>query len=105
MFRIVATRGTDEILADAPVDRLTALLAEPDTCVWVDMIEPCGEAELSLARDVFKFHQLAIEDCFEARVQPKVDEYDDYIYLITHGLRAGSTAERAEIVELDAFVG
>jgi magnesium transporter len=109
MFRIVATRGADEhsgeIIPDAPLERLPALLAEPGTMVWVDLIEPCGEVEVSITRDTFKFHQLAIEDCFESRAQPKIDEYESYLYLITHGLLATSTAEDAEVVELDAFVG
>jgi Mg2+ and Co2+ transporter CorA len=110
MFRIVATRGADdqsapEILADAPLERLPALLGEQGTRVWVDLTEPCGEVEVSITRDIFKFHPLAIEDCFESRVQPKIDEYEEYLYLITHGLHATSTAESAEVVELDAFVG
>jgi len=105
VFRIIATRGSDDIVADASLERLPALLAEPGAFVWVDFAEPCGETEIGIARDVFKFHQLAIEDCFEERPHPKVDEYDTYLYLITHGLLVGSTAESAEIVELDAFVG
>ena len=56
-------------------------------------------------RDVFKFHPLAIEDCFEERAHPKIDEYDGYLYIITHGLTAGATADSSEIVELDAFLG
>jgi magnesium transporter len=109
MFRIVATRGADEqsgeIIAEAPLPQLPALLAEKGTFVWVDMIEPCGDVEVSIARDIFKFHQLAIEDCFESRAHPKIDEYEGYLYLITHGLLATSNAEDAEVVELDAFVG
>jgi magnesium transporter len=84
---------------------LPALLAEAETFVWVDMSEPIGGVEIGIARDIFKFHPLAIEDCFEARPHPKIDEYEGYLYLITHGLLAGSTAESVEIVELDAFVG
>ena len=36
---------------------------------------------------------------------PKVDEYEGYLYIITHGLSAGATADSAEPVELDAFLG
>jgi magnesium transporter len=59
----------------------------------------------NVTRDVFKFHPLAIEDCFGAREHPKAEAYDGYVYIITHGLAEDSTAETHDIVELDAFVG
>lgn len=105
VFRIMATRGTDEIVADAPLARLPALLKEPGTTVWVDLSSPSTEEDLYIVRDIFRFHQLAIEDCFESRAHPKVEELDSYIYTITHGLAGGSTAEDATVVELDAFIG
>ena len=88
--------------ARRPFEELPALLARPDARVWVDLTPPIGEAETAIVRDVFKFHPLAIEDCFASRAHPKIDEYEGYLYLITHGLSAGATAESAEPVELDA---
>jgi magnesium transporter len=105
VIRIIATRGADELVDHAPVQRLPELLAEPQTFVWVDLTSPTTPEDLTVVRDIFKFHPLAIEDCFEERTHPKIEEYEGYIYLITHGLRAGSTAETVEPVELDAFVG
>ena len=72
-------------------EELPALLARPEARVWVDLSAPVGDAEIAILRDVFKFHPLAIEDCLGSRAQPKVDEYDGYLYLITHGLSAGAT--------------
>jgi len=105
VYRIIAARASNEILSQAELGQLPALLAEPGTLVWVDLSDAVTDVELGIVRDVFKFHALAIEDCFEARAHPKIDEYPGYLYLITHGLRAGSTAENMEVVELDAFVG
>jgi magnesium transporter len=108
VLRIIATRGGErgtEILADAPLDRLPALLAEAGTNVWVDLSSPTTPEDVAVVRDVFKFHELAIEDCFETRTHPKVEEYDGYLYVLTHGLRATSSAEHVSAVELDAFVG
>ena len=86
-------------------EELRALLARPDARVWVDLSAPVGEVENAILRDVFKFHPLAIEDCLGTRAHPKVDEYEGYLYLITHGLSAGANADIAEPVELDAFLG
>lgn len=105
MYRIIAARASNEILPEAGVDQLPALLAEAGTTVWVDLYGTVTDVEASIVRDVFKFHPLAIEDCFESRAHPKIDEYEGYLYVITHGLRAGSTAESVDVVELDAFVG
>jgi magnesium transporter len=66
---------------------------------------PTAEGEAGLLRDVFRFHPLSIEDCFETRTNPKIDEFDDYLYVITHGLLAGSNSQKVTAVELDFFVG
>jgi magnesium transporter len=101
---LAAVPGEPAVRERAPAE-LTALLARPDARVWVDLSAPVGEAEAAILRDVFKFHPLAIEDCLGSRVHPKVDEYEGYLYLITHGLSAGASADSAEPVELDAFLG
>ena len=87
------------------LDQLSALLARPGARIWVDLTAPVGEDEIAVLRDVFKFHPLAIEDCLGSRAHPKIDEYEGYLYLITHGLSAGANADSAEPVELDAFLG
>jgi magnesium transporter len=105
VFRILAIRPSTDRIIDATVEALPGLLAEKDTRVWVDLTPPLSPGDTAIVRDVFKFHALAIEDCFQTRTHPKIDEYDGYLYLITHGLTASATAESSEIVELDAFLG
>jgi magnesium transporter len=105
MLNIVATRGTHELVTDVPVERLPALLAEPDTHVWVDSWGSDNPEAERLARELFGFHQLAISDCFGNREHPKVEAFEDHLFLITHGLAEGSTAENVATVELDSFVG
>jgi magnesium transporter len=106
MLKIVATRaGGKEFLPDVPISDVRRLLEDSKSFVWVDISGPPDDLALQLCRDTFQFHPLAIEDCFSAREQPKVEGFEGYLYLITHGLSAGSTPEEAEVIELDAFVG
>jgi magnesium transporter len=105
VFRILVALPTEQAVRECSFDDLQPLLARPEARVWVDLTAPIGEVETAIVRDVFKFHPLAIEDCFASRAHPKIDEYDGYLYLITHGLSSGATAESAEPVELDAFLG
>jgi magnesium transporter len=105
MLRILAVRGERELLTDLGAAALPGLLADPEVRIWVELAGPMDEDALAVVRDVFHFHPLTIKDCFESRENPKAEAFDDYVYVITHGLTAGSTAEETEIVELDAFLG
>jgi magnesium transporter len=104
MVFIFTARGNDPI-REASVDELPRLLEDPEVRLWVDLSGPMDDTAQKIAGDIFKFHPLAIEDCFGAREHPKVEAYDGYIYVITHGLAEGSSAEHHDTVELDAFVG
>ncbi|HEY3359160.1 MAG TPA: magnesium/cobalt transporter CorA, partial [Polyangia bacterium] len=59
----------------------------------------------SILRDVLKVHPLAIEDCLSPREQPKVDDYGDYLYLVSHGVMSDQGEALYRSVELDAVVG
>jgi magnesium transporter len=105
MITVLAVKGKSGAAVEAPVADLKALLADHHTRVWVDIGGAMDKAALSVVTEVFHFHPLAVEDCFGARAHPKVDEYDGYVYVITHGLAPDSTPEEARTIELDAFVG
>jgi magnesium transporter len=98
------TRGHEHVTTFLPND-VPALLADPAAYVWVDIAGPRDAEAEALLREVFHFHPLAVEDCFEARAHPKIEAYDDHLFVITHGMWRGSTAEASEVVELDAFLG
>src|SRR3954468_6981667 len=102
MVKIFAARGNDPA-KEVSVGELPDLLDERRTQVWVD-IHGQDETAHRIVTEIFKFHPLAVEDCFGAREHPKAEAYDDYVYIITHGLVEGSSAERHDTVELDAFL-
>ncbi len=104
MLNILATRGA-EVLRDIGPERLPELIADPAVHLWVDLSGPMDEVAARVMRDMFQFHPLTIEDCFEPREQPKIEEYDQYLYIVAHGLTATSTAEGTETIELDIFLG
>lgn len=104
MLRIVAVRDQD-LLTDLKTSDLPRLLADPSVRVWVDISAPLDDEAKRVVAEIFRFHPLAIEDCFEERERPKIDAYDGYVYVITHGLTGGSHAEETAVVELDAFLG
>src|ERR1700728_328815 len=51
---------------------------------WLDLPR-LGEEEMTWLREVFKFHPLAIEDAEMFGERPKLEEYNDYTFLVLHG--------------------
>lgn len=93
-------------IREASVEELPRLLAEQGRIVWVDLQSPNAEEAAVLLR-VFRFHPVAVEDALEDVVQPKVDDYQTYLYIVLHGLLNDSLGEHGEVEmhEVDFFLG
>ena len=50
---------------------------------WIHVFNPTDE-DFDYLLDTFGFHPLDIEDCKSSNQRPKIDEYDDYYFLILH---------------------
>jgi magnesium transporter len=91
-------------LREATVAEIPAVLADPAATAWVD-IGPGDAAEAErLLRDVFKLHPLAVEDCLSPSEHPKIDDYGDYLFLVTHGVRPDGGERLFRSLELDAVL-
>lgn len=95
-----------EIEADLTRARMLSVLQEKVGLLWVDL-ENATEFEEETLVEIFNFHPLAIEDCVTDRSQPKVDDYEEYLFLVVHGLKTLEKNHHQELgtIELDIFVG
>lgn len=101
---LVYRNGQQRINEGFTVEQLPELLQDPGAVIWVDMEQPT-EVDERVLLDVFKFHPLTVEDCRENRHYPKVEEFPGYIYFIVHGVRADTSPDRFNTIELDGFLG
>lgn len=53
-------------------------------CFWLDILEP-GEDDLVLLRQTFGFHELAVEDSEHFDQRPKIEDYEDFVFLVFYG--------------------
>lgn len=72
--------------------------------IWVD-VDGAGDAERRLLADLFRFHELAVEDALQEVHHPKVESYAGYLYLILHGIVAGAKKRGFVTKDVDFFVG
>lgn len=66
---------------------------------WLDLAYP-GIPELALLEDLFGFHPLAIEDSANFGQRPKIDDYDDVVFLVVYG----AVPDDDGLVEVHFFV-
>lgn len=74
---------------------------EKNALVWVDLEEPT-EFESETLVEIFNFHPLAVEDSINDLSQPKLDDYEEYLFLVVHAINFESKKELST-VELDIF--
>lgn len=89
------------------VDRIDPAWLTPDSgvLVWVDLMNPSPEEGRQILRDVFKFHELAVEDAVSALQFPKVESYGDYLYLILHRIDFAAREHCFQTHDVDFFLG
>jgi magnesium transporter len=84
--------------------RAELLTEHPDALHWIDLEDPTMR-ESTILEDPFRFHPLAIEDCLSEVHHPKVDDYEDYLFFIVHGIRFDAPTDAFITRELDIFLG
>lgn len=60
----------------------------PDKLIWVDLFEVPPDEERLLLENDFKLHRLAVQDAMRDRHPPKLERFDDYLFLIIDGYLA-----------------
>jgi magnesium transporter len=73
-------------------------LLASNTFFWLDLHQPTEE-DFAVLRDVFHFHPLALEDSEQFGQRAKLDDYDDFVFLVVYG--AVPDADR--LVEVHCF--
>ena len=78
---------------------------QPDSgvLVWVAMDSPTAEESRPIF-NVFRIHELAVEDALNAIHHPKIESYGDYLYLILHGIDFHARQHCFKTKDVDFFV-
>ena len=77
---------------------------EPGKFVWIGLYEPTEEEFDSLRRE-FALHPLAVEDAIHAHQRPKLEVYDEMVFLVLKTARYVDPTEVIELGEVLVFLG
>ncbi len=71
---------------------------------WVNIIRP-NTGSLEYLRQNYNFHPLDLEDCSSPTLRAKLDEYDDYLFIILNFPVFNRKTRRISLSEIDIFIG
>lgn len=84
--------------------QLPALLEQEDSIIWIDVDDPMS-TEVDMLAKLLHFHPLAIEDTRNDYQRPKVEEYDDHLFIILNSLVPKKAEKTVIMAEVDIFLG
>ena len=90
-------------LAEIDVRDISGYLARPGCFVWVALRDPTPH-ELETMQSQFGLHDLAIEDARHGHQRPKVEEYEQTLFVVMHTLEL-DPLDDLHVGEVDVFAG
>ncbi len=86
-----------------PVAQLSDYLAEAGTSVWLDLADPDAD-DLVVLTEELGLHPLAVADAVNEQQRPKLDRYEDHLFLNAYVVRLDRTTGQLATGEIAAFV-
>ena len=105
MIRAMFYDPETQHLTSIKTQDLPLFLQRGSGCLWLDIQQEPQEIVERILRDVFDFHPLAIEDAVQQIHVPKIDDWQDYIYIALHAVRPDAASADAPTSEVDVFIG
>jgi magnesium transporter len=91
-------------IGDVEIRDISEVLKQEDRFVWIGLHEPSEEL-LKQVQAEFGLHDLAIEDAHRAHQRPKLERYDDSLFIVLRTAQMNRVTRQPEFGETHLFVG
>ncbi len=78
--------------------------AGPGEFIWIGLHEP-EPGDLERLQDLFGLHELAVEDARHAHQRPKMEDYDDSVFIVLKTAHYHEDREEVHFGEISLFAG
>ena len=104
MKTFVYDKNKKKLLGKVTLKTIPHYINNAEYLIWVDIENPRKE-NIKFLLDHFHFHPLDIEDCRSIIERSKLDEYDDYFFLVLHVPRFIKQTRRLVPFAVNIFIG
>jgi len=98
----------DKLRTELKPDEFATALQDANGLLWVDFCQTPPEEDAPILLQTFGFHPLAVDDALQESHVPKVDDWGQFLYIVSHAVVFDVDAqdgEHLDTLELDVFVG
>ncbi len=86
------------------MDAISELVADKSNLLWINLSKPTQQ-ELQKMAEEFNLHPLAIEDATRHHQRPKVDEYENFYFVVFQAIKIDPTSYELTVYPLYLFMG
>jgi magnesium transporter len=86
-------------------EQLSIWQQQADSILWAELSGNDPPSELDMLVERFGLHPLAIHDAQRSRHQPKIEAFDDHVFILLKGLGPDQEAFEFETIQLAMFIG
>ncbi|MCC2629678.1 MAG: magnesium and cobalt transport protein CorA, partial [Thermomicrobiales bacterium] len=101
MIQVIVHSSPNGPVSETRLENLSELITHEQTTIWIDVVDPTPD-EIARIGEEFQFHPLALEDVSRGGQRPKVDQYDNYQFIVFSGLT--SQNDHITTHEVDIFL-
>lgn len=87
-----------------PLDRAAEAARSTSGFVWIGLRQPTAD-DIAMVADEFGLPPLAVEDAVKAHQRPKLDVYDDVVFMVLKPVRYVDHEEVVDVSEIALFLG
>ncbi len=91
-------------VGEVEIEEISEVIKRPDRFVWIGLHEP-GEELLKQMQQQFGLHDLAVEDAHRAHQRPKIELYEDSLFIVLRTAQLNAAERHIEFGETHIFVG
>ena len=105
MLRAIYYQGNEDTPTEITPGDYAAALQDKEGVLWVDFTGEDPESSEQVLLKTFGFHPLAVDDALHETHVPKVDDWEQYLYIAMHAISFTSGEQDIDAIELDIFLG
>jgi magnesium transporter len=87
-----------------PLEEALQARHEPNSFVWIGVHEPDAD-EFDRVREAYNLHPLAVEDALRGHQRPKIELYEDCMFVVVRTARYVDSTESVEFAEIQVIIG